>query len=583
MALNPQLIASTWLAAFATASQNGDIEAFSSLFLPNGWLRDLLVFSWDIRSLEGRSKVAGYVAGTLASAEIKDVKLDERAHLAPQVSFVSAVSAVDVELAFAFEFRNGHGRGYARLLPDEDGAFKALTAFLMLSDIRGHEEQDVLTLRDDSAAPGRDLQKDFDQWVHGVETNPYVLIVGAGQTGVQVAARLKAMQIPTLVIERHARVGDVWRKRYPALALHTIKRRNTLLYQSFPANWPEFTPRDKIADWLEHYVSIQDLVVWTSSELQPHPVYDAATGAWDITIRRQGKDAKLRPTHIVLASGTLGKPNIPEIPGRDAFSGPVLHSEGYNGGAEFAGKRVVVVGAGNSSIDICQDLVLQGAQEVTMIQRSPTCVSGRDVISAVSRLRWKEDVPMEVADFRAASLPFGLQKQWAIAHQDKAWEMEKPLHDKLRKGGVQLNMGPEGQGLYILTLERLAGYWQDKGAADLIADGRIKVKSGVAPQAFTDSGLTFTDGSELSADAVIMATGYVHIREANRALLGDDVVNKTGEVYGLDGEGEIRGSYRPSGHPGLWYATGDFFVSRFHSKALALQIKAKQLATNSGR
>lgn len=176
MALDPQLIASTWLAAFATASQNGDVEAFSSLFLPNGWLRDLLVFSWDIRSLEGRSKVAGYVAGTLASAEIKDVKLDERAHLAPQVSFVSAVPAVDVELAFSFEFRNGHGRGYARLLPDEDGAFKALTAFLMLSDIQGHEEQDVLTLRDDSAAPGRDLQKDFDQWAHGVETNPYVLI-----------------------------------------------------------------------------------------------------------------------------------------------------------------------------------------------------------------------------------------------------------------------------------------------------------------------------------------------------------------------------------------------------------------------
>lgn len=230
-----------------------------------------------------------------------------------------------------------------------------------------------------------------------------------------------------------------------------------MLYQSFPANWPEFTPRDKIADWLELYVSVQDLVVWTSSELQSNPVYDAGTGTWDVTIRRQGKDVKLRPAHIVLASGTLGKPNIPEIPGRDAFSGPVLHSEGYNGGAEFAGKRVVVVGAGNSSIDICQDLVLQGAQEVTMIQRSPTCVSGRDVISGASRLRWKEEVPMEVADFRAASLPLGLQKQWAIAHQDKAWEMEKPLHDKLRKGGVQLNMGPEGQGLYILTLERLAG------------------------------------------------------------------------------------------------------------------------------
>ncbi|OJT13572.1 hypothetical protein TRAPUB_9880, partial [Trametes pubescens] len=324
---------------------------------------------------------------------------------------------------------------------------------LSYSDIRGHEEQDVLTLRDDSAAPGRDLQKDFDLWVQEVERNPHVLIIGAGQTGVQVAARFKAMQIPTLVIERHARVGDVWRKRYPALALHTIKRRNTLLYQSFPANWPEFTPRDKIANWLEHYVSIQDLVVWTSSELQPNPIYDTATGTWDVTIRRQGKEVKLRPAHIILASGTLGKLYIPDVPGRDGFPGRVVHSEGYNGAAEFAGKRVVVVGGGNSSIDICHDLVLQGAQEVTMIQRSPTCVSGRDVGAANSRMYWKEEWPMEVADFRAASLPFGLQRKWAIAYQDKAWAAEKPLHDKLRKGGLQLNMGPEGQGLYILTLE----------------------------------------------------------------------------------------------------------------------------------
>ncbi|OJT13106.1 hypothetical protein TRAPUB_10376, partial [Trametes pubescens] len=140
MAINPQLVVSTWLTAFAAASQSCNVEAFSSLFLPNGWLRDLLVFSWDIRSLEGRSKVADYVAAALADAEIKDVKLDETAHLAPQVSFVPAVQAMDVELAFSFEFRNGHGRGYARLLPNEDGAFKALTAFLMLSVL---EQQSV--------------------------------------------------------------------------------------------------------------------------------------------------------------------------------------------------------------------------------------------------------------------------------------------------------------------------------------------------------------------------------------------------------------------------------------------------------
>ncbi|KAH9853605.1 FAD/NAD-P-binding domain-containing protein [Lenzites betulinus] len=577
MSLDSHLVASTWLAAFASACQSGDVDAFGSLFLSNGWLRDLLVFTWDMRSLEGRDKVSGYVATTLANAQIKDVKLDETEHLAAQTAFLPLIHAMDVELAFTFECRNGHGRAFARLLPDKDNSFRALTVFLMLSDLRGHEEQDVLTLRDDSGAPGRDMQQDFQDWVHEVETKPHVLIIGAGQNGVQVAARFKAMQIPTLVIEQHARVGDVWRKRYPTLALHTIKRMNTLLYQSFPSNWPEFTPRDKLADWLEHYVSIQDLVVWTSSKLHPSPVYDSKTGTWDVTINRKGQDIRLRPSHIIFATGTLGAPYIPDIPGKESFRGQVLHSEGFGGAAEYAGKRVVVVGAGNSSIDICQDLVLQGAQEVTMIQRSPSCVVSRDFVKSQSKLRYRDEWSMDVADMRSASLPIALFRQWMIANEGAMWAAQKELHDKLRKGGVQLNMGPEGQGLFILVLERLGGYWQDKGAADLVADGRIKVKSGVAPTMFTKTGLIFNDGSKLDVDVVVLATGYVPIREANRALLGEEVMSQTKDIYGLDSEGEIKGSYRPSGHPGLWFATGDFFASRFYSKTLALQIKAKQL------
>ncbi|KAI0353540.1 FAD/NAD-P-binding domain-containing protein [Trametes cingulata] len=578
MALNPRLVASTWLAALGHASQDGDVEAFTNLFLPHGWLRDLLVFTWDLRSLEGRDEVANYLRNSLFHAQLKDFKLDEHQYLTAEASFIPQIHAIDVELAFTFECRAGHGRGYARLLPDEDGAFRALTVMTMLSDLPGHEELSTLTLRDDvTGIPGRDMHKEFAEWVNEVETKPHVLIVGGAQTGLQVAARFKSMQIPALVLEREARIGDVWRKRYPTLTLHTVKRHHTLLYQPFPSNWPEYTSRDKLADWLEHYASIQDLVVWTKSELQPHPKYDSSSGTWDVTVLRDGKEVKLRPAHIVLATGTLGKPNIPNLPHQNVFRGQILHSEGFCGGASYAGKRIVVVGAGNSSIDICQDLVFHGAQSVTMVQRSPTCVSGRDFIGHIMRSVWRDEWPVEVSDFKAAAFPLGLQKKMAIANQDAMWHAEKELHDKLRKGGVQLYMGPEGEGLYLLVMERLGGYWQDKGGADLIADGSIKVKSGVSPERFTESGLVLSDGSELPADAVIFATGYVHIRDANRALLGDDVIDQTGEVYGLDSEGELKGSYRPSGHPGLWYATGDFFISRFHSKPLALQIKARQL------
>ncbi|KAI0775917.1 FAD/NAD-P-binding domain-containing protein [Trametes elegans] len=582
MQVDPRSVASDWLAAFARAVGSADAGAVAATFLPAGWLRDLLVFTWDIRSLEGREKIAAYLSDTLRPSTIADIKLDDRPFLAPRTFSVPHSShATGVEVAFTFECAHGHGRANARLVPGDDGVFRALAVMTELHDIPGHEESDILPLRDDlTGIPGRDMQKEFNQWVKEVETNPYVLIVGGGHTALQVAARCKQMNIRALVVERSDRIGDSWRKRYPTLTLHTVKRHHSMLYLPFPTNWPEFTPRDKIADWLEHYASIQDLVVWTNAELKTKPVYHPERGDWDVTIFREGFDVKLRPAHIVFATGTLGRPHMPDLPDVDLFPGAVMHSQHYAGAAPYAGKRAVVVGAGNSSIDICQDLVLHGAESVTMVQRSQTCVCDREYTAQGLRQSFPEDVPLPVADFQWASLPVGLLKKLAIADQQSVWDANKELHEKLRTGGLRLDMGPEGQGIYLLTLERAGGAldaWMDKGGADMIGDGRIKVKNGIFPQRFSKNGLIMSDGSELSADVVIFATGFVHMREANAELLGEEVLNQTDAVYGLDEEGEIKGSYRPSGYPRLWFATGDFFISRFMSKTLALQLKAIQL------
>ncbi|OSC96813.1 FAD/NAD-P-binding domain-containing protein [Trametes coccinea BRFM310] len=582
MDADPRLIANEWLSTFTAAIGSNDYDALAQTILVDGWLRDILVFTWDIRSLEGRDRIASYLSITLSSAAVSAIKLDDSPFLAPRSFELPLKQASGVEAAFTFECAHGRARGNVRILPDVDGNYKAFTLMTELFDLPGHEEQGTLPLRDDlTGIPGRDMQQEFADWVKKVESNPYALIVGGGQTALQLAARFKQMDIPALVIERNHRIGDSWRKRYPSLTLHTIRRHHSLLYQSYPSNWPQFTPRDKMADWLEQYAAIQDLVVWTDTELKERPVYRPETKDWDVSLIREGFEVKLNPAHIVLATGTLGEPYIPDIPDVHCFQGHVMHSQEFGGGAPYAGKKAVVIGAGNSSIDICQDLVLRGAGSVTMIQRSSTCVLTREYVAQLLRSSFPEDVPLSIADFKWASFPVGLLRKLMIADQQSAWDANKELHDKLRKGGFKVSMGPDGQGVYILTMERAGGasYFLrlDKGGADLIADGRIKVRSGVSPQRFTESSLVLSDGSELAADVVIFATGFKHMREANRETFGSEVIDQTDEVYGLDEEGEIKGSYRPSGYPGLWFATGDFFVSRFMSKALALQLKAIQL------
>ena len=246
MTADPHSIASKWLVQCAAALSEADIDALVQLLLPDSWLRDFLVFTWDIRSLNGRDKIAAYLANTLGSARIVDVKLDEDQHLAPRlVPLPQMQNTPAVELAFTFECKHGHGHAHARLLEDVDGVYRAVTLFVEVSDLVGHEELSTLPLRDDvTGIPGRDMQKEMQDYVRQIETNPFVLIgmspcclfsppllmrdtVGAGQAGLIVAARFKQMNIPTLVIERHPRVGDSWRKRYPTLTLHTVKGHHT--------------------------------------------------------------------------------------------------------------------------------------------------------------------------------------------------------------------------------------------------------------------------------------------------------------------------------------------------------------------
>ncbi|KAJ7288604.1 FAD/NAD-P-binding domain-containing protein [Mycena rebaudengoi] len=574
MIIDPNAVASTWLHQFGRFLSSRNVKGATQLFLPAGYLRDVLVFTWNNRTLAGHSKIAGYLADTLKATAISDVKLDTRAKLVPELGNVTPLHS-GVSSGFTFNTSVGTGQGYFGLVKDDNGEWKALTVLMTLVDIRGHEEAGA----EKGVYGGHTLAwHDIKGERHRkIEEDPHVLIIGAGQTGLNVAAKFRQMNIPSIVIEQNKRVGDNWRQRYATLTLHTTKMHHTMLYQSYPDNWPTYTPRDKLADWLEQYALSQDLVIWTESRALPTPTYDAATRRWTITIERAGKPVMLHPAHIVLAAGTFGKPRAPQIADSQLFRGISMHAAAWQGGDTFAGKRILVVGAGNSAADICQDLAFQGAESVTMLQRSSTCIVAAESVRAVLEAIWPEDVKTDVADFKSKLLPFHLMKEIGRRTEAQAWAREEKTHEGLKEAGFKLNMGSDGSGYFPLLYERFGGFWVDVGCAPLIASGKVKIKQDVEIARFTPDSVVFTDGASLQVDAVIYATSYESIRDTLRQLFGDATIDQTGPLWGVDEEGELKGCYRPSGHPGLWYAAGDFAVSRFYSKQLALEIKALEL------
>lgn len=231
-----------------------------------------------------------------------------------------------------------------------------------------------------------------------------------------------------------------------------------MLYHPYPETWPRYTPRDKVADWLEQYAVAQDLVVWKNSQPVPTPIYDSKAKKWTVSINKNGEIVTIHPRHIVLATGTLGGPYTPTIEGQDLFKGQLLHSEAYSGGSQFSGKRVIVVGTGNSGADIALDLHVRfGVQSITLVQRSSTCVQSSKAIGDLLDHVWGPDVPTEVADYRSAATPFKLFKQILSGQKESSWEKDKHLIEGLASAGLNVNLGPGGAGLLPLVFERGGG------------------------------------------------------------------------------------------------------------------------------
>lgn len=583
-ATGPDLQARQWLARFERSLADQDVTACLALFHLDACWRDLVAFSWNIVTADGQQAIARLLQDTAVATRASGWAVEGEA--------TETDGTVEAWLRFATA--TGRGRGILRL---RDG--RATTLFTALQELTGFEEPaGERRPRGVVHAPLRGRRSWAEARAEeaatlGLQTQPYCLIVGGGQGGIALAARLRRLNVPTLVIDRLPRPGDAWRRRYKTLCLHDPVWYDHLPYLPFPDHWPVFTPKDKMGDWLEMYARVMELATWNDTEClgaRHDPAADGGAGRWTVQVRHQGVLRTLHPTQLVLATGMSGLPQMPAFPGAAQFRGQQVHSSAFTDGAPWRGKRCVVIGSNNSAHDICVNL-WENEADVTMVQRSPTLVVRSETLQTMgwgrlfSEEALRQGISTERADLLLASQPYRLL---TAAHQ-RLWqqiaERDAGFYDRLRQAGFQLHFGPDGSGLTPMYLRRGSGYYIDVGGSELIIRGDVRLCSGVQVERITEDGVLLSDGRELPADLIVHATGYGPMEGWIARILSPEIAQRVGRVWGLGSdtpldpgpwEGELRNLWKPTPQPGLWIHAGNLQQSRSYSLYLALQIKARQ-------
>jgi len=572
-----------WLQAFETALTQRDVDAAAGLFGTDSFWRDLVAFTWNLKTVEGREGVSDMLHARLADTDPSGFRTTE-----PASDDDGVLSAW-----IAFETAVGRGVGHLRLKRDEEsGEDRAFTLLTTMQELKGFEENKG-TRRPRGTKHGADKhrvtwseQREIEERELGYTRQPYVVIIGGGQGGIALGARMRQLGVPAIVLDRYDRPGDQWRGRYKSLCLHDPVWYDHLPYMPFPDNWPVFAPKDKIADWLEMYTKVME-VPWSKSECTSAS-YDEETGEWTVNVLRDGEPVVLRPKQLVIATGMSGKPNIPDFPGMDLFRGEQHHSSAHPGPDAYAGKKAVVIGANNSAHDICGALWEVGA-DVTMVQRSSTHIVRSDSLMDLglgdlySERALAAGVTTQKADLTFASLPYRIMHEFQIPIYEKIRERDAEFYDRLEKAGFRHDWGDDGSGLFMKYLRRASGYYIDVGASELVANGDIKLAHGNVRE-LTETSVILEDGTELEADLVVYATGYGSMNGWVADLISQEVADKVGKCWGLGSdttkdpgpwEGEQRNMWKPTQQDGLWFHGGNLHQSRHYSLYLALQLKAR--------
>ncbi|MEW2136897.1 NAD(P)/FAD-dependent oxidoreductase [Streptomyces sp. NPDC005409] len=368
-----------------------------------------------------------------------------------------------------------------------------------------------------------------------------VYVIGAGPGGLAAAAALRARGVRAVVVEKSDAVGASWRRHYDRLRLHTTRRLSALPGLAMPRRFGRWVSRDDVVRYLEKYAEYHELELVTGVEVTR--VEPAPEGGW--TLHATGGRI-LNATAVVVATGYNHTPALPDWPGREAYTRPLLHARDYRTPQPYAGQDVLVVGVGNTGAEIAVDLVEGGAARVRLAVRTAPHLVRR------STAGW----PAQRTGILVRRLPVKLVDRLSVAVARvsvpdlSAYGLPRPatgLYSRVTEGAIPV---------------------QDVGLIDAVRSGRVEPVAAV--EAFDGAEVVLADGSRISPDAVIAATGY------RRAL--EDLVGHLG-VLDERGRPRTHGARTPEQAPGLYFTGFTNPISgMFREMALDAEKIAKAVA-----
>ena len=571
-------IVENWLIEFNEIIQKtknkNSTKDFSRLFHKDSHWRDLVAFTWQIITFSDIQNIEKEFLKCISNQNISKFSIDLN-RTKPRKVKRGGKTTIEAILTFSTKF--GIGESVIRLTSEKgnNGRYKCWSLLTSLSSLGSSGSKKINQVENikNFKAPNwldiRNYEKIYEN------KQPTVLVVGSGQAGLSIAARLKQLCIDTLIIDKNERIGDNWRNRYHSLTLHNQTHVNHLPYMPFPDTWPTYIPKDKLAGWFEYYAESMELNVWPRTKFIKAD-YNEEKKEWIVETKINEKETKfLYPKHIVMAVGVSSIPQKPKIEGLDNFAGKIIHSAEHTSGKSFKDKNVLVFGTGTSAHDVSQDLYANDAN-VTMVQRSPTMIVNLEPSAQLPYALYQEGPNTQDCDLIAISSPLSVLKKTHQMFTKQSKKLDKVLLNNLEKIGFILDYGKDNTGWQFKYLTRGGGYYFNVGASNLLADEKIKLIQFNDIKEFTKNGIIHNSLGKSNFDTFIFATGYKGQEHMVEKFFGKEVSKKVGKIWDFDQKKqELNNMFVKTEQDGLWFIAGSLAQCRIFSKYLSFQIQAE--------